>query len=65
MKKEYMKPTTLVVELRHKTCLLQASITGMSTNLTGDDAINYRGAGSGYARVRSNGGIDWDDDWSE
>jgi hypothetical protein len=27
MKKKYMKPSFRVVELRHKTCLLQASAT--------------------------------------
>lgn len=57
-----MKPTTLVVELRHKTCLLlQASVQTVSTNLNEGDDIGYRGAGYGDARARSNGGIAWDD----
>ena len=37
MKKEYMKPTMQVVELRHMTMLLQASQT--STNLDPEDEI--------------------------
>lgn len=61
MKRDYMKPTTLVVELRHETCLLQASVNNTITNLNEGDDIGYRGAGYGDARARSNGGIAWDD----
>ena len=64
MKKTYQKPTTMVVELSSQGCLLQNSVTSVSSNLTGDDVINYGGGGSGQARVKTNT-IDWDDDWSE
>lgn len=37
MKKEYMKPTVKVVELQHRTHLLQAS--QVNTNLAGRDAL--------------------------
>lgn len=67
MKRDYLKPTTLVVELRHKTCLLQSSVTRVSTNLTSGDAIIYNGQGSSVdARVKEGGDYNvWDDDWSE
>ena len=39
MKKEYSKPTMLVVELRHKCRLLQNSVDGVSSNV----GLNYRG----------------------
>lgn len=52
-----------VVELSSMTCLLQNSVTSVSSNLTGDDVINYGGSGSGPARVKTNT-VDWDD-WSE
>jgi hypothetical protein len=32
MKKKYLKPSATVVELRHKTCLLQASDTATPPN---------------------------------
>lgn len=65
MKQDYLKPTTLVVELRHKTCLLlNNSVQTVSTNLSDGDAdLNYQGGGSGPARARSHGV--WDDDWDE
>ena len=62
MKREYMKPTTLVIELRHKAgLLLQTSVNSMSTNLNEGDAIDYGGGSNGPARARSYGGINWDD----
>ena len=60
MKREYMKPTMQVVELNSKTCLLQSSLTSVSSNLTGDDAIEYGGGSNQAARVKSNT-VDWDD----
>jgi hypothetical protein len=59
MKREYMKPTMQVVELNSKTCLLQSSLTSVSSNLTGDDAIEYGGGSTQAARVKSNT-VDWD-----
>ena len=48
MKKEYMKPTMKVVQLRRRTLLLQASVA--STNLTTEDAliIDDTPAGNGF-----------------
>ena len=37
MKKEYMKPATLVVELQHKMHLLQSSVVVTGTHTTGLD----------------------------
>ena len=53
-----MKPTMLVVEMRNKSCLLDASRNIQS--LGGNAKMNYRGAGNGEARSRG-----WDDDWDE
>ena len=61
MKKEYMKPTMNVVKIQHKCQILAGSITGVEG---GDTGITGGGPGSGPARARSNGGIDWDD-WDE
>ena len=58
MKKNYVQPTMQVVELNSKTCLLQSSLTSVSSNL-GDDAIEYGGGSSQAARVKSNT-VDWD-----
>jgi len=55
-----MKPTMQVVELNSKTCLLQSSLTSVSSNLTDDDAISYGGGSTQAARVKSNT-VDWDD----
>ena len=60
MKREYMKPTMQVVELNSKTCLLQSSLTSVSSNLTDDDAISYGGGSNQAARVKSYT-VDWDD----
>ena len=60
MKKNYVQPTMQVVELNSKTCLLQSSLTSVSSNLTGDDAISYGGGSTQAARVKSNT-VDWDD----
>ena len=53
-----MKPTMLVVEMRNKSCLLNASRNIHS--LGGNANMNYRGAGNGEARSRG-----CDDDWDE
>ena len=58
MKRNYMKPTMLVVEMRNKSCLLDASRNIQS--LGGNAKMNYRGAGNGEARSRG-----YDDDWDE
>jgi len=57
MKRNYMKPTMLVVEMRNKSCLLAAS--GIQS-IGGNANMNYRGAGNGEARSRG-----CDDDWDE
>ena len=54
MKKKYMKPSFRVVELQHRTCLLQASGTPPNEIPDYDDWFGSR---------RFNGG--WDDDWEE
>lgn len=50
MKKEYMKPATLVVELQHKTHLLQASgaknLTTSGLDPEDDIGISQQGGGS-------------------
>ena len=53
-----MKPTMLVVEMRNKSCLLNAS--GNLQSIGGNAKMNYRGAGNGEARSRG-----YDDDWDE
>lgn len=58
MKKNYVQPTMQVVELNSKTCLLQSSVTSVSSNL-GDDAIEYGGGSNQAARVKGNT-VDWD-----
>ena len=58
MKRNYMKPTMLVVEMRNKSCLLAASRNLKS--IGGNANMNYRGAGNGEARSRG-----YDDDWDE
>lgn len=60
MKRNYIKPTMQVVELSSKTCLLQSSVTSVSSNLTGSDAIEYGGGSNQAARVKGNT-VDWDD----
>ena len=61
MKKIYMKPDMKVVVLQHRCQILAGSeVRGVSGN--GD--MDYGGGGSGPARARQHGGIDWDD-WDE
>ena len=49
MKKEYMTPTMRVVELQHKTCLLQASGTKYisTSGLDAADDLNISDEGGG------------------
>jgi len=62
MKKNYVKPTTTVVEVQIESHLLnQSVIQSVSTN-DGVD-ISYGGGSSQAARVKSNP-VDWDD-WDE
>ena len=61
MKKIYEKPAMRVVQLQHQCSILTGSDI---TSTEGNAGLNYRGGGSGPARARSNGGIDWDD-WDE
>ena len=54
----------MVVTLQqHSIICFSKGVNSVSTNLTGDDAISFGGAGSGPARVKSNT-VDWDD-WDE
>ena len=66
MKKTYLQPTMMVVRLQQQSIICSSKVRSVSTNLTGDDAISYGGAGTSTqsARVKSNT-VDWDDDWSE
>ena len=64
MKKTYLQPTMMVVRLQQQSIICSSLVNRVSTNLDEDDAIDYGGAGSGPARVKSNT-VDWDDDWSE
>ena len=60
MKKKYMKPTMMVVTLQQQSIICTSDVTSVSSNA----GLNYGGGGSGPARARSHGGIDWDD-WDE
>ena len=66
MKKNYMKPALRVVRIQQKCQILSGSVTSVESGDTGigDTGITGGGPGSGPARARSNGGIDWDD-WDE
>ena len=59
--KKYIQPTMTVVRLQHQGLLMQ-SLRGMSSNLSGDDALNYAGNGNGSARTKESGSI-WDEEW--
>ena len=61
MKKTYMVPGMAVVKLQHQS-IICSSIHGMSSNLSGDDAINYGGGGSGEVRTKESSGV-WDEEW--
>ena len=59
MKKKYMKPTMMVVTLQQQSIICASDVT----SVTGNADLDYGGGGSGPARARSYGGIDWDDEW--
>ena len=62
MKKMYQTPTMNVVEIE-VTQMIANSVTSVSSNLDGDDAITYGGGSNQAARVKANT-VDWDD-WEE
>ena len=55
----YQTPTMSVVEIE-VTQMIANSVTSVSSNLDGDDAINYGGGSNQAARVKSNT-VDWDE----
>ncbi len=60
MKKKYMKPTTMMVTLQQQSIICTSNdVSRVSSNA----GIDYGGGGSGPARARSYGGIDWDNEW--
>ena len=61
MKKDYQKPAMCIVRIQHQS-MVCSSVRSLSSGNTG---ITYGGAGTGSARVRSDSGFDWDDDWDE
>ena len=64
MKKTYLQPTMMVVTLQQHSIICTSKVSSVSTNLGEGNDLDYGGAGSGPARVKSNT-VDWDDDWSE
>ena len=64
MKQSYIQPTMVAVKLQHSgiICTSTAAIQNLSSNLTGDDAINYGGAGTGDARTKESSSV-WDEEW--
>jgi hypothetical protein len=63
MKKNYIQPTLWVVKIQQTNIICASTVTSVSTNLTGGDAFNYGGGGSGTARGRNFD--DWGDDWDD
>ena len=60
-KKAYQKPALRAVTINIRHQLLSGSpVHNASTNLTGSEAINYGGGGSGTARSRQHS--IWDDE---
>ena len=59
MKKMYQTPTMNVVEIETAQ-MIANSVTRVSSNLDGDDAITYGGGSNQAARVKANT-VDWDD----
>ena len=59
-KQAYQKPALRVVKIQ-QTSIICTSNSVSSVNSNAD--LNYGGGGSGPARARSHGGIDWDDEW--
>jgi len=63
-KKTYQQPQLHIVRIHQAQIICASPVTTVSSNLTGDDAIDYGGGGSVPARARSYRDIDWDD-WDE
>ena len=63
-KKAYQQPQLHIVRIQQSQMLLQASVTSVSTNLTGNADLNYDGGGSGPARVLKYNPVEWED-WGE
>jgi len=59
MKKKYMKPTMMVVKLQQQSIICSSPVS----DVNGNADLDFGGGGSGPARARSYGGIDWDDEW--
>ena len=49
----------MVVTLQQQSIICASDVT----SVTGNADLDYGGGGSGPARARSYGGIDWDDEW--
>lgn len=56
----YQTPTMNVVEIEAAQMMALSEVTSVSSNLNGDDAINYGGGSNQAARVKSNT-VDWDE----
>ena len=59
MKREYMKPAMVVVQLQHQGIICMSDI--IVTRTAGNADLYYEGGSNGPARVRSSSGIDWDE----
>ena len=59
MKKTYSTPTIEVVKLQQQGIICTSDVRSVK----GNAGLDYGGGGSGPARARSHGGIDWDDEW--
>ena len=60
-KKTYQQPQLHIVRIHQAQIICASPVTTVSSNLTGDDAIDYGGGGSGPARARSIDSDDWDE----
>ena len=58
MKKTYLAPGMIMVQLQHKQHLLVDSVHTLSSNA----GIDYGGAGDGDARTRESRSV-WDEEW--
>ena len=59
-KKQYLKPTTMVVTLQQQSIICTSNDV---SRVSGNAGLNYGGGGSGPARARSHGDAGWDDEW--
>ncbi|MBQ4392221.1 MAG: hypothetical protein II826_03815 [Prevotella sp.] len=58
-KKTYQQPRLHIVRIHQAQMLCASRVNTVSSNLKGDDAIDFDGGGSGPARGRSSS--DWDE----